>query len=113
MPNSSAASIWQPAGAGRAEHELSEKFNAALDKFFSGRREAFAGREEQAKKLVAEIDALGRRPDRYAAADARYRAIRRELRELSCRKTYPAEIKAGERFEAALGAARAGSCRTS
>lgn len=92
--------------AGRAEHELSEKFNAALDKFFSGRREAFAGREEQAKKLVAEIDALAADLTDTAAADARYRAIRRELRELSCRKTYPAEIKAGERFEAALGAAR-------
>lgn len=92
--------------AGHAENELFDKFNAALDKFFSGRREAFAGREEQARKLVAEIDALAAEPGDAAAAESRYRAIRRELRELGCRKTFQSEIKAGERFEAAATAAR-------
>jgi len=92
--------------AGHAENELFDKFNAALDKFFSGRREAFAGREEQARKLVAEIDALAAAPGDAAAAESRYRAIRRELRELGCRKTFQSEIKAGDRFEAALTAAR-------
>ena len=92
--------------AGRIENELFDKFNAALDKFFSGRREAFAGREEQARKLVAEIDALTADPGDAAAAESRYRAIRRELRELGCRKTFQSEIKAGDRFEAALAAAR-------
>ncbi|MBS1368744.1 MAG: DUF349 domain-containing protein [Lentisphaeria bacterium] len=92
--------------AGRAEQEISEKFNAALDKFFSGRREVFAGREEQAKKLIAEIDELAANLTDTAAADSRYRAIRRELKELGCRKTFQQEIKAGEKFEAALGAAK-------
>ena len=92
--------------AGRAESELDEKFNTALDKFFSGRREAFAGREEQARKLVAEIDALTANPGDAAAAESRYRAIRRELRELGCRKTFQSEIKAGEQFEGAIAAAR-------
>lgn len=92
--------------AGHAENELFDKFNAALDKFFSGRREAFAGREEQARKLVAEIDALTADPGDAAAAESRYRAIRRELKELGCRKTFQSEIKAGDRFEAALAAAR-------
>lgn len=92
--------------AGRIENELFDKFNAALDKFFSGRREAFAGREELARKLVAEIDALTAEPGDAAAAESRYRAIRRELKELGCRKTFQSEIKAGERFEAALAAAR-------
>lgn len=92
--------------AGRAEQELSEKFNAALDKFFSGRREAFANREEQARKLIAEIEGLAADITDTAAADSRYRAIRRELKELGCRKTFQQEIKAGEKFEAALGSAR-------
>lgn len=92
--------------AGHAENELFDKFNAALDKFFSGRREAFAGREEQARKLVAEIDALAAAPGDAVAAESRYRVIRRELRELGCRKTFQSEIKAGERFEAAATAAR-------
>ncbi len=92
--------------AGRAESELLEKFNTALDKFFSGRREAFAEREDQARKLIAEIDALTANPEDTAAAQTRYRAIRRELKELGCRKTFSAEIKAGEKFEAALGTVR-------
>lgn len=92
--------------AGRAELQLSEQFNAALDKFFSGRREVFAGREEQSKKLIAEIDALAANLTDAAAADSRYRAIRRELKELGCRKTFQQEIKAGEKFENALAAAR-------
>ena len=92
--------------AGRAEQELSEKFNAALDKFFSGRREVFAGREEQSKKLIAEIDELAAHITDAAAADSRYRAIRRELKELGCRKTFQQEIKAGEKFEAAITSAR-------
>jgi len=92
--------------AGRIENELFDKFNAALDKFFSGRREAFAEREDHARKLVAEIDALTAEPGDAAAAESRYRAIRRELKELGCRKTFQSEIKAGERFESAITAAR-------
>lgn len=93
--------------AGRAEQELSEKFDAAMDKFFSARREVFSKREKQAEMLVNEIDALTADLTDPSAADARYRAIRRELRDLGCRKTCRDEIKAGERFETALASSRA------
>ena len=75
--------------AGRAEHELLAQFNAALDQYFSGRREAFADGSAEP-----------------AAADKRVREIRAELRELACRNTFDAEKKALAKFETALGAAR-------
>lgn len=92
--------------AGRAEHELLAQFNAALDQFFSGRREAFAEREKRARELIAEIETLSAGPTDPAAADKRVREIRTELRELACRNTFDAEKKALAKFEAALGSAR-------
>ena len=92
--------------AGRAEHELLAQFNAALDQFFSGRREAFAEREKRARELIAEIETLAADTADPAAADKRVREIRAELRELACRNTFDAEKKALAKFDAALGAAR-------
>lgn len=54
---------FQAAGpAGRREPELTGRFNAALDKFFSGRREEFAERERKSRELVAELEALAADP---------------------------------------------------
>lgn len=92
--------------AGRAEHELLAQFNAALDQYFSGRREAFAEREKRSRELIAEIEALADGSAEPAAADKRVREIRAELRELACRNTFDAEKKALAKFETALGAAR-------
>lgn len=93
--------------AGRAEHELLAQFNAALDQFFSGRREAFAEREKRSRALIAEIEAIAADPAADpAAADKRVREIRAELRELACRNTFDAEKQALAKFETALGAAR-------
>ncbi len=92
--------------AGRNEAELSAKFNAALDKFFGGRREAFAEREAKSRSLIAELEALAADPGEPGHAEARARAIRGELRELACRNTFELERRTFERFEKALAAAR-------
>ncbi len=101
-------SEYQAAGsAGRAEPELLKRFNAALDTFFSGRREAFAERETQSRALIAQLEALSAElTNDPTAAEARYRSLRRELAELGCRHTLAAEKKAAEKFEAALAATR-------
>ncbi|MDR0933100.1 MAG: DUF349 domain-containing protein [Victivallales bacterium] len=93
--------------AGRAESELNAKFDAALDKFFAGRREEFANREEQAKKLINEIETLSVDITDPSSALSRYRAIKNELKELGCRNTFQSEIKAGEKFDTALSQAKA------
>lgn len=98
---------YQSAGAaGRAEPELAAKFNAAMDKFFSGCREAFAGRENRSRELIAELEQLGTAISEPGAAEKRYHEIQRELRELACRRTFDQEKKACARFEQALSGAR-------
>ncbi len=88
------------APAGRAETELREKFNAALDRFFSGRREAFAEKEKRSHALIAEMEAMAETVG--ADSETRFRAIRAELRELACRNTFEAEKRAAEKLENAL-----------
>ncbi len=98
---------FQAAGpAGRREPELSGRFNTALDKFFSGRREEFAGREKRSRELVAEIEAFAADFREPGAVEARVREIRSELRELACRSTYELEQKAFDKLDRAAGAAR-------
>lgn len=100
-------SDFQAAGpAGRREPELTGRFNAALDKFFSGRREEFAERERKSRELVAELEALAADPKEPGATEARAREIRARLRELACRNTYELEQQAFEKLDRSLGALR-------
>ena len=92
------------APAGRAEPELQRQFNAALDRFFAGRREAFAEKENRSRALIAELETIAAAFG--AESESRIRAIRSELRELGCRNTFDAEKKAFEKCERALAAFR-------
>lgn len=91
--------------AGKAEAELYQRFNAALDRFFSARREAGAARETRSRELIAEIDRLAADPAAEGAA-SRIREIREELRTLACRTTFDAEKQAMHRFDRAVAERR-------
>ncbi|MDD3886523.1 MAG: hypothetical protein PHI35_06610 [Victivallaceae bacterium] len=93
--------------AGRADNELSNRFNAALDKVFAARREEFAGRENKARELVAELNKLTSEMTDVLAAEPRARAIRAELGELACRNTRRIEDEALAAFGVALENSRA------
>ncbi len=90
-------------GAGRAEPELRNRLNTALDAFFNRRRERFAERETECDALIAELRNLAGDP---LAGLARSREIRARLRELACRSRERQERDAATEFERALGAAR-------
>ena len=89
--------------AGRKEPELYREFNAAMDKFFSGRREEINAKEARARELIAEVDNLCADPQN---ALNRTREIKEELRNISCRETRFDEQKVWQKFEAALAKVR-------
>ena len=89
--------------AGRKESELYKEFNAAMDKFFAGRREEINAKEARARELISEIENLCAAPQE---ALSRTREIKEELRNLSCRETRFDEQKAWQKFEAALAGMR-------
>ncbi|MBE6391808.1 MAG: DUF349 domain-containing protein [Lentisphaerae bacterium] len=89
--------------AGRKESELYKEFNAAMDKFFSGRREEISAKENRARELIAEVEKLCANPQ---DALVRSREIKEELRSISCRETRFDEQKAWQKFEAALAKVR-------
>ncbi len=100
-------SEFQQAGvAGRAESELSSKFNVAMDKFFTGRREEFAGREARSRELIAELESMATKVDDLSTASKRYKEIQQELRELACRRTFEQEKKVCAKLEQSLARAR-------
>lgn len=89
--------------AGRKEPELFKEFNAAMDKFFAGRREEINAKETRARELIAEVEALCVNPQ---DALTRTREIKEELRNISCRETRFDEQKVWQKFEAALAKVR-------
>lgn len=89
--------------AGKADQELYEKFNAAMDKFFNARKAENASKEEKARSLVAEINVLAANP---VESLCRIREIREELRTLNIRETRQIEQQAFRDFDNALNAAR-------
>ena len=89
--------------AGRREPELYKLFNAAMDKFFSGRREEINAKEARARELIAEVENLCADPQN---ALNRTREIKEELRNISCRETRFDEQKIWQKFEAALAKVR-------
>ena len=89
--------------AGRKEPELFKEFNAAMDKFFAGRREEINAKEARARELIAEVETLCANPQ---DALTRTREIKDELRNISCRETRFDEQKVWQKFEAALAKVR-------
>ena len=89
--------------AGRKEPELYKEFNAAMDKFFAGRREEINAKEARARELIAEVENLCANPQ---DALARTREIKDELRNLSCRETRFDEQKVWQKFESSLAKVR-------
>ena len=89
--------------AGRKESELYKEFNAAMDKFFAGRREEINAKESRARELIAEIEALC--ADSQSALP-RTREIKEELRNISCRETRFDEQKVWQKFETSLARVR-------
>ena len=89
--------------AGKAEPALYERLNAALDKFFDGRRAAFAEKENESRTLIAELDQLSEDPVNNLS---RSREIREKLQELDCRNTAEEARKAAAKFDAALAETR-------
>lgn len=89
--------------AGRKEPELYKEFNAAMDKFFSGRREEINAKEARARELISEIENLCANPQDSLA---RSREIREELRTISCRETRFDEQKVWRKFESSLAKVR-------
>ena len=94
--------------SGKADQELFQKFNAAMDAFFNARKAEFASKENRAKELVAEIGNLTASP---IESLSRIREIREELRSLSCRETRQMETAALQKFDDALNLARQESQR--
>lgn len=90
--------------AGKADQELFQRFNTAMDNYFNARKAEFASKENRAKELISEIENLTATP---AESLSRIREIREELRTLSCRETRQQEDQALRKFDAALNAARA------
>jgi|GEM_PF-916282 len=89
--------------AGKAEPALYERLKAALDKFFDGRRAAFAEKENESRTLIAELEQLSADPVNNLS---RSREIREKLRELDCRNTAEEARKAAAKFDAALAETR-------
>ncbi len=90
--------------AGKADQELFQRFNTAMDNYFNARKAEYASKENRAKELVNEIEILTANP---AESLPRIREIREELRSLSCRETRQQEEQALRKFDAALNAERA------
>ena len=84
---------------GRKEQELYKRFNEAMDKFFSAKREEHASKTVRAQELIGEITAL---TDNPAESLTRIREIREELRTLNCRETRSAGENALRKFDRAL-----------
>ena len=89
--------------AGKRESELYKEFNAAMDKFFTGRREEINAKEIRARELIAEVELLCANPQDSVA---RCREIKDELRNISCRETRFDEQKVWQKFEAAMAKVR-------
>ncbi len=89
--------------AGKAEPALYERLKAALDKFFDGRRAAFAEKENESRSLIAELDQLSADPVNNLA---RSREIREKLQDLDCRNTAEEARRAAAKFDAALAETR-------
>ena len=89
--------------AGKAEPALYERLKAALDKFFDGRRAAFAEKENESRTLIAELDQLSADPVNNLS---RSREIREKLQFLDCRNTAEEARKAAAKFDAALAETR-------
>lgn len=90
--------------AGRAEHELRRRFDAAMNAFFAALKDDAAKKETTAKELAAELEKLAADP---LAGQARAREIREEFRRLACRATAALERAALDKFGKAFEAARA------
>lgn len=89
--------------SGRHDHELYQRFNAAMDRFFDARKAENTSREEKARALCEEIGSLTAEP---LTAANRIREIREELRGLACRETRRTEEELLRKFDAALQEAR-------
>ena len=92
--------------AGRQEKELSARFDAALEKFFNGRREQFNEKENKVRALLDEVAALTGNITDPAAAEGRVRVIRNEISELNCRNLRGEEEKVMGAFNKALSSVR-------
>ncbi|MBQ9501026.1 MAG: DUF349 domain-containing protein [Lentisphaeria bacterium] len=90
--------------AGRGEHELRRRFDAAMNAFFSAVRDDASRKETMVRELAAELETLAADP---LAGQARAREIREEFRLLSCRATAALERAALDKFGRAFEAARA------
>ncbi|MCI5778616.1 MAG: DUF349 domain-containing protein [Lentisphaeria bacterium] len=88
---------------GRNDQALYERFNAAMDRFFTARREENTSKVAEVRQLLAELDAACSAP---AESLPRVREIREKLRALSCRDTRNEEQSALRRFDDALNAVR-------
>jgi len=88
--------------AGREEGELRRRFDAAMESFFSSRKDDFARKEASARELIAELGRLAADP---LAGQGRAREIREEFRKLACRATAAEERAALDAFGKALEAA--------
>ena len=100
------ADFRQAGVAGRMEKDLAARFDAALEKFFAGRREQFNEKEAKVRTLLEEITALTGNITDPAAAEGRVRAIRNEIAELNCRNLRAEEEKTVSAFYKALSGVR-------
>lgn len=91
------------APAGRAEHDLRKRFDAAMNAFFAALKDDFAQKEVRANELIAELEQLCLDP---IASFARAQEIREEFHKLSCKATISGERAVLDRFSKALDAAR-------
>ena len=89
--------------AGREEHELRRRFDAAMNNFFAALKDDFSQKEAKARELLAELENLTADP---LAGHARAREIREEFHQLSCRATISLERAALDKFGKALESAR-------
>ena len=89
--------------AGRDEHELRRRFDAAMNAFFAALKDDFARKEVKAQELAAELEQLAADP---MAGHLRAREIREEFHKLSCRTTVALERAALDKFGKAFEAAR-------
>ena len=89
--------------AGRDEHELRRRFDAAMSAFFTAFKDDVSKKETTARELVAELEKLAEDP---LAGQSRAREIREEFRRLACRATMALERAALDKFGKAFEAAR-------
>ena len=91
------------APAGRAEHDLRKRFDAAMNNFFASLKDDFSQKEIRANELLQEMEQLCLDP---LNSVARVQEIREEFHKLSCRATISKERAVLEKFSKALDAAR-------